>query len=66
VRKISENFNVQLRAEFFNLFNRANFASPVDNLIVFDQNGNPTSSAGLITSTQTPAREIQFAVKLSW
>jgi hypothetical protein len=66
VRRISENFNVQLRAEFFNLFNRANFASPVDNLIVFDQNGNPTSSAGLITSTQTPAREIQFALKLSW
>jgi hypothetical protein len=66
VRRISENFNVQVRAEFFNVFNRANFASPVDNLIVFDQAGNPISSAGLITSTQTPAREIQFAVKMIW
>jgi len=66
IRKFSENFNVQFRAEFFNVFNRANFASPVDNRIVFEQNGSPTSGAGLITSTQTPAREIQFALKLIW
>ncbi|PYS38634.1 MAG: TonB-dependent receptor, partial [Acidobacteria bacterium] len=66
VRRISENFNLQFRAEFFNVFNRANFSSPTDNLAVFDQAGNPISSAGLITSTQTPAREIQFAVKLIW
>src|SRR2546422_776541 len=55
-RLFSENTNVQFRAEFFNLFNRANFASPTDNLTVFDQTGNPISSAGLITSTQTSAR----------
>jgi len=34
------------RAEFFNVFNRVNFSSPTDNRTVFDQNGNPTSSAG--------------------
>src|SRR5207244_6117822 len=45
-RLFSENTNVQFRAEFFNLFNRANFASPTDNLTVFDQTGNPISSAG--------------------
>jgi hypothetical protein len=66
IRKISENFNIQLRAEFFNVFNRANFASPNDNRIIFDQTGNRISSAGLITSTQTPAREIQFALKVIW
>jgi carboxypeptidase family protein/TonB-dependent receptor-like protein len=66
IRKISENFNIQFRAEFFNVFNRANFASPNDNRIVFDQSGNRTSSAGLITSTQTPSREIQFALKVIW
>ncbi len=66
VRRISENFNVQFRAEFFNVFNRANFASPTDNLSVFDQQGNPVPSAGLITSTQTTSRQIQFAVKFVW
>jgi Carboxypeptidase regulatory-like domain/TonB dependent receptor/TonB-dependent Receptor Plug Domain len=66
VRRISENFNVQFRAEFFNVLNRANFASPTDHATVFDQSGNPISSAGLITSTQTTSRQIQFAVKLIW
>src|SRR5881296_576002 len=65
-RLFSENTNVQFRAEFFNLFNRPNFASPTDNLTVFDQTGNPISSAGLITSTQTSARQIQFALKVIW
>ena len=66
IRRISENFNVQFRAEFFNILNRANFASPTDNLNVFDQAGNPVPSAGLITSTQTTSRQIQFALKMNW
>ncbi len=66
IRRISENFNAQFRAEFFNVFNRANFSSPTDNRIIFDQTGNPISSAGLIDSTQTPSRQIQFALKLVW
>ena len=66
LRSISESCSVQFRAEFFNVFNRANFASPTDNRIAFDQSGIPTSSAGLITSTQTPSRQIQFAFKLIW
>jgi hypothetical protein len=68
IRKISENFNVQFRAEFFNILNRANFAVPVspDNTDIFDSNGGPTGVAGLLTSTTTTAREIQFAVKFIW
>jgi len=66
VRSISENFNIQFRAEFFNVFNRANFASPTDNLTVFNQDGSSVSSGGLLTSTQTTSREIQFALKIIW
>ncbi len=66
VKRISDRFNVQFRAEFFNIFNRANFAPPLDNRNVFDSNGQPIANAGLITSTQTPSRQIQFALKLIW
>jgi hypothetical protein len=66
VKRISESFNAQFRAEFFNILNRANFASPTDNLAVFDQNGGPTQNAGRLTSTQTTSRQIQFALKLIW
>ena len=66
VKRISESFNAQFRAEFFNILNRANFSSPTQNLTVFDQNGLPVSSAGLITSTQTTSRQIQLALKLIW
>jgi hypothetical protein len=68
IKRISENFNVQFRAEFFNILNHANFAVPVspDHTDIFDSSGAPTGVAGLLTSTTTTAREIQFALKLVW
>jgi hypothetical protein len=68
VKRVSENFNVQFRAEFFNILNHANFAVPItpDNTDIFDSTGAPTGVAGLLTSTTTTAREIQFALKLIW
>lgn len=66
IPKISESFNVQLRIEAFNIFNRANFAPPIDNSTLFDQNGNPVAGAGAIDQTVTPGREIQFGLKLIW
>ncbi|HZP34463.1 MAG TPA: carboxypeptidase regulatory-like domain-containing protein [Candidatus Acidoferrales bacterium] len=66
VKRVSESFNVQFRAEFFNIMNRANFSSPTNNLAVFDETGQAIPSAGLITSTQTTSRQIQFALKLLW
>ncbi|MGH9356215.1 MAG: hypothetical protein ACRD10_08810, partial [Terriglobia bacterium] len=68
IRRISESFNVQFRAEFFNILNRPNFAVPVtpDNTDIFDSAGAPTGATGLLTSTTTSAREIQLALKLIW
>lgn len=68
VKRISESFNVQFRAEIFNILNHANFAVPVtpDNTDIFDSTGAPTGITGLLTSTTTTAREIQFALKIIW
>lgn len=66
IPKISETFNVQFRAEFFNILNRANFAPPVANLDILS---GPTLGAapfGQITSTQGPERQIQFGLKFIW
>ncbi len=66
VKRVSDAFNVQFRTEFFNVFNRANFAPPLDNRNIFDATGAAIANAGLITSTQTPSRQIQFALKVIW
>ena len=55
--------NLQFRAELFNLLNHANFNTP--NAVVFTPSGvSPT--AGVITSTSTTSRQIQFGLKLLW
>jgi Carboxypeptidase regulatory-like domain/TonB dependent receptor len=64
--RISERFAVQLRSEFFNLFNHANFAPPLDNSTLFTNTGTAVSGAGAIDSTVTTSRQIQFALKFMW
>ena len=66
IKRISDRFNAQFRAEFFNILNHPNFSPPLDNRNIFDSAGGPVANAGLITSTQTASRQIQFAVKLIW
>ena len=67
VRRISESFDVQFRAEFFNLVNRVNYAPPnTNNLASLTSLGTVGQNFGVLTSTQVPMREIQFALKLIW
>jgi hypothetical protein len=63
--EITERVNLQFRAEFFNILNHANFNTP--NPIVFSSAASGAlTSAGLITSTSTTSRQIQFGLKLLW
>jgi hypothetical protein len=70
VKKISESFNVQFRAEFFNIFNHANFAPPLPfngsgNAQIFLANGTSANAGGLQSLVTLP-RDIQFALKVMW
>ena len=58
---VREGLTLQFRAEFFNVFNHANFDTP--NPILFNGTA-PSASAGVITETANRERQIQFALKL--
>jgi hypothetical protein len=68
ISRISDSFNVQFRAEIFNLTNRTNFQVPIlpDNTDIFDSTGAASPTAGLLTSTTTTSRQIQLGIKLIW
>jgi carboxypeptidase family protein/TonB-dependent receptor-like protein len=69
IKRISESFNVQFRAEVFNVMNHANFSVPPIGLFytdIFDATGSRLSTGGKIVTTSTPGREIQFALKFGW
>jgi len=57
---LTERWNLEFRAEFFNMFNHPVFAQP-DNFIT-----DGPGAAGVITSTVIPQRQIQFSLKLSF
>jgi hypothetical protein len=69
---IEKRITTQFRAEFFNILNRANFNFPftgTGNNIdtnVFNANGAVNPTAGLISSTATTSRQIQFGLKIGW
>jgi hypothetical protein len=69
IKRISESFNVQFRAEFFNILNHANFNVPSlsdGKTNMLNGDGSVNSGAGRLSQTTTDPREIQFAIKLIW
>jgi hypothetical protein len=70
VNRIFDTFNVQFRAQFFNVLNRTNFLSPGflntfgQNNSVFDFDGSPLSTA--LNQSSTTSRRIQLGLKLVW
>src|SRR5579872_5009743 len=68
IPRISETFNIQFRAELFNVLNHPNFAPPPtpSNTDIFTPTGATSGSVGVLTSTSTTSREIQFALKFMW
>jgi len=72
--KISERFNIQFRAELFNIFNHANFNFPATGVFnagsaQTNYQGTLSPTAGQITSLAVPgiagaARQTQFSLKL--
>jgi carboxypeptidase family protein/TonB-dependent receptor-like protein len=75
---LRESKNLEFRAEFFNLFNHVNFASPISNLNAVSASGgsfNPNTGQidpgkagdfGRIISTSNNPRLIQFVLKLNF
>jgi hypothetical protein len=62
---LGEKLKVQFRAEFFNVFNRANFDAHL--VTAFNSQGQTVPvNAALITPTVTTSRQIQFGLKFIW
>ena len=60
--KLRERLNLQFRTEVFNSLNHPNFSIPSQRT-VFSSTG-AVGSAGLITTTKTSSRQLQFGLKL--
>jgi hypothetical protein len=62
---LSERLGLQFRAEIFNLFNHTNLNTP--NPVVYAAaTGGPSPTAGVVTSTATSSRQVQFGLKFLW
>jgi hypothetical protein len=67
IRRISETFNVQFRAEIFNILNHTNFVPPEpgNGAGIFDASGAVINDGSMDTLATQP-RDVQFAIKVIW
>jgi len=67
IHRISEAFNIQFRAEIFNIFNRSNLNPPLpyDGGVLFNDDGS-SAGGGDIRDRSTEPRDVQFAIKVIW
>jgi len=62
-----EGMGLNFRAEFFNLFNHAQFGMPINDIAVgLQPNGTVLSPFGAVNSTVNNPRLVQFALKLTF
>jgi hypothetical protein len=66
LKRIRDGMQLQLRGEIFNVFNRPNFAPPLEHRALFNAQGAAISGAGQIVNTATPSRQIQLGIKMIW
>ena len=60
---LTERLGLQFRAEFFNVLNHTNFMTP-NEVVYTSATSGISPTAGLVTSTSTTSRQIQFGAKL--
>jgi len=61
--RIREQLNLQFRAEIFNLLKPREFQLAQRRRLY---SSGPSPTAGVITSTSTTSRQVQFSLKLLW
>ena len=64
--RVTERITTQVRVEMFNVLNHPSFLVPADNEALFNSNGAGMSNAGVIDSTSTDSRQIQFGLKINF
>jgi hypothetical protein len=63
--RLSERLSIHFRAEFFNILNHTNFLTP-NEVVYTSATSGISPTAGVITSTSTTSRQIQFGAKLEF
>jgi hypothetical protein len=65
--RVTERITTQFRVEMFNVLNHPSFLPPLDNEAVLNSaTGTVPSNAGVVDTTSTDPRQIQFGLKINF